>query len=107
MNDKNFIDKLDKMTLKHLERKKFWREIQFFFPFKFKKHTSTDVLLHTKARLVKYYNDLLGRQSFERGRDEVKNLVTFFEYTSLSTNRIKIFRRFLEESSKLFIEVLQ
>ena len=35
-------------------------------------YTDAEISLHTL--LVKYYNDLLGRQSSERGRDEV----TFF-----------------------------
>ena len=33
------------------------------------KHTDAEISLHTL--LVKYYNNLLGRQSSERGMDEV------------------------------------
>ena len=35
-------------------------------------YTDAEISLHTL--LVKYYNDLLGRQSSERGRDEVTYL---------------------------------
>ena len=67
------------------------------------------ILLHTL--LVKYYNDLLGRQNSERGMDEV----TFFYVGDLFlfplTLIMPIFkkkspRRFLEKMPKLFIVTL-
>ena len=45
------------------------RNTCLFFGFTFSKVTDAEVSLHTL--LVKYYNYLLGRQSSERGRDEV------------------------------------
>ena len=59
----------------------------------------------THTLLVKHYNDLLDRQSSEGGRDEV----TYFyvgEYTlalCMPILKKKSLRRFLEETSKLFI----
>ena len=45
----------------------------------FQIYTDVEISLHTI--LVKYYNDLLGRQSSERGRDEV----TYFSVGDLGT----------------------
>ena len=65
-------------------------------------------ILHTL--LVKYYNDLLGIQSSERGRDEVTyfyvgDVFDIYLGPMYADFQEKSLRRFLGETSKLFIVV--
>ena len=68
----------------------------------------TDAQISLHAIIAKYYNGLLGRQSSEKGRDEVTYFYvgTFFVYTlalSMPIFKKKPSQRFLEKMSKLFI----
>ena len=57
--------------------------------------TDIDAQISLHTLLVKYYNDLLGRQSSERGRDEV----TYFYVGGLFCTK---YANFLE---KIFVEI--